>query len=328
MIGTGRWRPVCAGLGLVALLAACGQDEPAGPLQVEGYVEGDYLWLGPAEGGQITELLVTAGDQVTAGQPVARLDPAGAAAARDQVAAELARAAAQLADLRRGRRPEEIAVIDAQIAEAAANLATTRREAERLQALRSGRVVAESTLDQARMAAEMAKARADALAREREVAALPARSDAIAAAEQAVDAARAALAEAEWRLRQRTVTSPEAGRVEEVFYQPGEVVLAGRPLVSVLSPERRKIRFFVAEPELPALHLAQPVRLSCDGCAPDLAGRISFIATEAEFTPPVIFSVERRAKLVFKIEARPEGAAGFLKVGQPVTVHLAEEGAP
>ncbi|HET7446779.1 MAG TPA: HlyD family efflux transporter periplasmic adaptor subunit, partial [Methyloceanibacter sp.] len=131
-----------------------------------------------------------------------------------------------------------------------------------------------------------------------------------------------ALDEAEKNLGKRQVFAQADGTVEEVYFRPGEVVNAGQAVVALLPPRNLKVRFFVAEPVRAKLQLDQSVTLSCDGCPPDLHAKINFIAREAEFTPPVIFSREQRQKLVFLVEARPEGDATALTAGQPVTVTL------
>ena len=144
----------------------------------------------------------------------------------------------------------------------------------------------------------------------------------IAAAAANAEAARHALTEAEKNLGKRKVFAPANGTVEEVYFRPGEVVNSGQAVVALLPPRNLKVRFFVAEPERARLQVDQSIAISCDGCPPDLHAKISFIAREAEFTPPVIFSREQRQKLVYLIEARPEGDATALTAGQPVTVTL------
>src|SRR3546814_5176492 len=124
------------------------------------------------------------------------------------------------------------------------------------------------------------------------------------------------LAGAEGRLARLTVTGPTDALVRQVLFRPGEMVPAGRAVVELLPPERLRLRFFVPEPERAKLHVGDAVAARCDGCPPDLRGRIVFIAPEVEFTPPVIFSLEERAKLVFLVEARPEGAGEGLAPGQ------------
>jgi len=147
-----------------------------------------------------------------------------------------------------------------------------------------------------------------------------------AGTQKAFDDAQAALREiearlnsAQTRLARRKVFSPGAGTIQQVYYRPGEMVSAARAVVSLLPPGNMKIRFFVPESELPKFSYGQTVRITCDGCADDIKARVSFIAKSAEFTPPVIYSLEERAKLVFLIEARTD-TPEKLRVGQPVSV--------
>jgi HlyD family secretion protein len=140
-------------------------------------------------------------------------------------------------------------------------------------------------------------------------------------AEAALRQAKANLEWAQTRLARRNAHSPSDGTIEQIYYRPGETVPAGRPVVALLPPGNLKIRFFAPQAALPELNYGDVVGISCDGCDKDLTAKISFIARSAEFTPPVIYSVEERAKLVFLIEARPEHPEKF-RVGQPVTVTL------
>lgn len=142
-------------------------------------------------------------------------------------------------------------------------------------------------------------------------------------AEAALRTAEARVNSARTRLTRRRALSPEDGTIQQVYYRPGETVPAGRPVVSLLPPRNVKIRFFVPEPELPRVKAGATVRVQCDGCDGGLTAKISFIARSAEYTPPVIYSLEERAKLVFMIEARPEAPEKF-RVGQPVSVTLTE----
>jgi HlyD family secretion protein len=142
-------------------------------------------------------------------------------------------------------------------------------------------------------------------------------------AEAALRTAQARLNSAQTRLTRRKVFSPVAGPVQQIYYRVGEMVPAGKPVVALLPPGNLKLRFFVNEATLPKVKLGETVDVSCDGCGGDIAARISFIARSSEFTPPVIYSLDERSKLVFMIEARtttPEK----LRVGQPVSVKLRE----
>lgn len=145
--------------------------------------------------------------------------------------------------------------------------------------------------------------------------------------EDAEAALRQAKANLEWsqtRLGRRNAYSPSEATVEQIYYRPGETVPAGRPVVALLPPGNLKFRFFAPQAVLPEISFGQTVGVSCDGCEKGLTAKVSFIARSAEYTPPVIYSLDERAKLVFLIEARPEQPDKF-RVGQPVTVTLPQE---
>jgi HlyD family secretion protein len=133
--------------------------------------------------------------------------------------------------------------------------------------------------------------------------------------------AQARLNSSQTRLARRTVYSPVTGTIQEVYYRPGEMVPSSRPVVSILPPGNIKVRFYVPQTVLHSIDYGDTVKVGCDGCAGDLTARISFIAKQSEFTPPVIYSLEERSKLVFLVEALPE-KPGALRVGQPVDVSL------
>ncbi|MBS0246125.1 MAG: efflux RND transporter periplasmic adaptor subunit [Proteobacteria bacterium] len=138
-------------------------------------------------------------------------------------------------------------------------------------------------------------------------------------AKAALQQAEANLDAAQTRLTRRQQLSPVTGSVEEVYYRPGETVQPGKPVVALLPPANLKIRFFAPEQQLAAVHIGETVGVSCDSCATGLTAKVTFIARSAEYTPPVIYSLEERAKLVYLIEARPDDPSKF-RVGQPVTV--------
>jgi HlyD family secretion protein len=123
------------------------------------------------------------------------------------------------------------------------------------------------------------------------------------------------------RLARRRGFAPVAGTVQQIYFRDGEMVPAQRPVLSIMPPGNMKLRFFVSETELPKLSIGEEVKITCDNCAPDLTARIYFIATSAEYTPPVIYSLDERNKLVYLIQARPS-KPDALRVGQPVSVYL------
>ena len=142
-------------------------------------------------------------------------------------------------------------------------------------------------------------------------------------AEATLRTAQARLASAQTRLARRKASSPVTGSVQQIYYRPGELVPAGRPVVSLLPPGNIKIRFFVPETVLPSVTLGEAVTVHCDGCKTDVTAKVTFISRTSEFTPPVIYSLDERSKLVFLIEARTDTPSD-LRVGQPVDVQLAE----
>ena len=119
------------------------------------------------------------------------------------------------------------------------------------------------------------------------------------------------------------MVAPVAALVENTFFSRGEWVPAGQSVLSLLAPDKIKVRFFVPEEVLGSIKIGQSVSLNCAGCGAPIKGNINFIATQPEFTPPVIYSKESRAKLVFYVEAKPPlDQAVRLHPGQPVSVSL------
>jgi HlyD family secretion protein len=123
------------------------------------------------------------------------------------------------------------------------------------------------------------------------------------------------------RLARRIGFAPVSGTVQQIYFREGEMVPAQRPVLSIMPPGNMKVRFYVPEPDLPKLAIGDEVRVTCDNCAGDLTAKIYFIATSAEYTPPVIYSLDERNKLVFLVQARPS-RPDSLRVGQPISVYL------
>jgi HlyD family secretion protein len=145
-----------------------------------------------------------------------------------------------------------------------------------------------------------------------------------ASLDSAVSALRVAEARvntSQTRLTRRSAFAPVAGSIQQIYFREGEMVPGQRPVLSIMPPGNMKVRFFVPEPDLPKLALGDDVRVTCDNCAGDLTAKIYFIATMAEYTPPVIYSLDERNKLVYLIQARPN-KPDSLRVGQPVSVFL------
>ena len=304
----------------MASLMGCSEKRPP---SYQGYVEGEFVYVAAAEAGRLDRLLVARGDSTVPGATLFGLESENEAAAQRQARHQLDVAEAQLKDLMVGKRPPELAVIREQLAQATAE--EKRAEAQRLrdEAQYQAGGISVAQLDATRATAESNAARVRELERQLEVAALPARDDQIRAQQATVAAARAAREQADWKFNQKTVAATGAALVFDTLYRVGEWVPAGRPVVRILPPENVKVRFFVPEPVVGVLSVGQTILLHCDGCLSEIPATVSYIATEAEFTPPVIYSNETRSKLIYMIEAHPSVAdAPKLHPGLPVEVRL------
>jgi len=305
---------------LLAAWALAGCQPKAAP-GWSGYIEGDYVYVSSQLGGTLSQLAVREGDQATQGMPLFTLESENEQAARLEADARLARANAQLANTAKGKRSDEIAVIDAQISQARAQASLSTSALAREERLVSQGFVSAAHRDELRAAQAQSAARLNELMAQRRVAGLPARSDERAAAAADTDAARQSLRQSAWREAQKSRTAPASGRVTDTFFRVGETVQAGQPVLALLPPGNVKARFFVPESVVGQLQPGAAVQIVCDGCGAPIAAKISFISNQAEYTPPVIYSNAQRAKLVFMAEARPSASDGArLQPGQPVDV--------
>lgn len=318
-----RWRAfLCCPLLLLA--GACSEQPPA---SWSGYAEGDFVYIATPLSGQLKSIAVQAGQSVVKDAVLFALDSEAESAARAEAAARLESARAQAANTDKGRRSDEIAVTQAQLAQAQANAALLQSELTRQSQLVAQGFISKSRLDDASSAASQARSRVAELEAALRVARLPARVDERSATQALATAAQEALRQSAWRETQKQQTAPVTGLVSDVFFRAGEFVAAGQPVVALLPPENMKARFFVPESELIKVAPGQPVLIDCDGCKAPIAAHVIRVAAQAEYTPPVIYSNSQRAKLVFMVEARPDSAqASGLRPGQPLQVRVGPAG--
>lgn len=296
----------------------------SGPETFQGYAEADFVFVGPDEAGRIVDMPVDEGEWIEKGAALFTIDEDLQAADVKAAEASLGQALSDLANIKAStKRPAEVAVLEASRRRAAAALELSRLELDRQRDLQSKQVSSKAALDAAQQAYNQNEASLDEVGRQIEAAQLAGRDDEIASAEKAVDAARAALASAQVRLDRRRMVAPVGGSVETVYFRLGELVPAGRPVVSILPPELIKVRFFVPEPALPRFRIGARVAVTCDGCDSSIEARVSYIASSAEYTPPVIYSLDERSKLVFMMEAKPDDPSK-LRPGQPVTIEIVQ----
>ncbi|HRE43900.1 MAG TPA: efflux RND transporter periplasmic adaptor subunit [Terricaulis sp.] len=251
---------------------------------LQGYGEADYIYVASQEAGVIGDLLVREGDAVEAGQAVFALD-------RDRLSLSAQSAAAQAAAASSAVRSAE------------ADAALARSNFARGQELFERGFYPQARLDSDRASLDAASARLT-----------QARREASAAGAQ-TDLART-------RMGDLSVAAPRAGVIERIYYRPGEVIAAGAPVAALLAPENMKVRFFAPQDRLSEFPVGARVLISCDGCGEPVAARVSYASAEPQFTPPVIYSLDQRDKLVFLIEARLD-APSAIRPGAPVDVRLA-----
>jgi HlyD family secretion protein len=267
----------------LALLAA-GCGRDA-PDVLQGYGEADYIYLSSQDAGVVGELFVREGDAVGAGARVFRLDPVRLRYGVESAAAQRAAAAAA------------VRTAQAQATLAQRNYARSAQLAER-------GFYSRARLDSDRASLDVANAQ-------------------LAQARRQATAAGAETDLAEERLEDLAGTAPASGTIQQIYHRQGEVVAAGQPIAALLTPENMKVRFFAPEALLARLPVGAGVLVSCDGCALPIEARVSFVAQEPQFTPPVIYSLDQREKLVFLVEAR-FAAATPIRPGMPVDVRIVE----
>jgi len=303
------------------LFSSCAQA----PLAV-GYVEGDYVLLAPIEVAQVQTVSVKRGDRVMPGTPVVTLESDDAKIAVAQAEAALAQAQAQLADLQVGKRPEEIAALKAAVDMAKAQAADAKRKYDRASDLFKRGAGTQADYDTAAATLETSDAQVGQAEANLAVGGLPARPETIKAADNQVKQAQSALEQAQWRLSKRSLAAPSPGRVNDVIRNPGDTAGPTAPVISMLPDGAVKLSVYIPESAFSSVKIGTLLSVRCDGCGAGLRARVSYVSPDPEFTPPVIYSLENRQKLVYLVEARPEGDESVLQPGQIVDVDLADLG--
>lgn len=303
------------------LLGACARREPSA---YQGYLEGEFVYVAAPLAGQLERLAVTRGTRVEAGAPLFALEQSAEVSTLRETAERLRSAQARLADLRKGLRPSELAALEARIAQARAAAELSALELQRATRLHETTVLSDDDFDRVRLNHEANTRQVAEAAAQLDTARLGGRADLIAAAEAEAGAAQAALDRAGWSVAQKNRAAPAAALVYDTLFREGEFVAAGQPVVSLLPPANLKVRFFVPEAGFAALKAGQAVKVAITG-RPPLEARISYLSPKPEYTPPVLYNRENRAKLVFMVEAVFDATvAADLHPGQPVDVTVAK----
>lgn len=273
--------------------------------------------------GSLIQLNVTRGEQVTKGSTLFSLEQNYEIAAVKQHFFELERAQKNLANLEKGKRPSELASIKARLLQAKASSQLAYIEYKRRVRLIKEKTISQEELDRAKSDYEQKDQQVREINAELTTARLGARDDEIQAAAANVLKSQAALEQAQWNQDQKTQVAPVSGVVFDTLYRVGEWVGPGNPIVTLLPPQNIEVRFFIPESLLGDLSMGQEVHVHYDGIQDPIQAHIIFISPTAEYNPPVIYSSENRAKLVFMIKAKSSlEDATRLHPGQPVDVRI------
>ncbi|HSJ16285.1 MAG TPA: HlyD family efflux transporter periplasmic adaptor subunit [Longimicrobiales bacterium] len=321
---------IAAGLGVILVLALVGwlllrgggDDEL---VLASGTVEATEADLGFQLGGRIASIAVREGDRVTAGAELARLEVAELESRRAAAEAQLAGARALLAELRRGARPQERAQAQAGASATQQRLEEAERVYARSRVLHEGGAISREALDQAETAYRVAQAQHRQTQQAARLVDEGPRAERITAQAAAVQAAEAALAQVDAQLDNARIRAPFGGVVSVRHREPGETVGPGLPVLTVMDPADRWVRIYVREDEVGRVAIGQDAIITADSYpGREYAGRVSFIAGEAEFTPRNVQTAEERVKLVYAVKVAITGdSALVLKSGVPADVRLA-----
>ena len=312
---------VSAGVLCSVVLIACSEKTAT---SFQGYAEAELLHIAASFAGSLQQLLVARGQKVAASAPLFVLEQANEAAQRQEAEARVAAAMARLANLQTGRRASEVDTVRAQGQQARAVRELSATQLTQQEKLFKQGFISQAKLDEARTLYQRDLARVGEIeAQTRTATVSVGRVDEIATAAREVDVAKAVVAQSDWRIAQKSMTAPVAALVENTYFAQGEWVPAGQPILSLLPPDKIKARFFVPESVLGSIRIGQGVTLTCAGCGAPVKAIITYIASQPEFTPPVIYSKESHAKLVFYVEAKPPPEQAVrLHPGQPLVVVL------
>jgi HlyD family secretion protein len=290
---------------------------------VQGYIEGSYTYLASAIGGTLEKLPVARGDQIKTHNLIFVLDQQPETDQLQQAQKNLAQTRQTLMDLKKGQRQTVLEQIKARRAQTIAAMTLDRKTLIRYKKLYLKGAIDKQSVDTAQANFDRDMKKIKELNANLAEAKLGARTNQIKAQQEAVAAAKADVRQAQWALHQKTGDAPISALVFDTYYRVGEYVPAGQPIVSLLAPQNIELIFFIPEPLLSVISLGQIVQFGCDSCKEKTPAAISFISSEAEYTPPVIYSKAARDKLVYRVEAKiaPDLAVHF-HTGQPVDVYL------
>jgi HlyD family secretion protein len=289
----------------------------------QGYAEGEYVNISSTQSGKLEKLFIKRGETISKDSNLFLLDHANESLALEQATSELSIAKATLDDYKKGARNEEIQVLEAQLSQAKANAENANLQLSQNTHLYTSNAVSKVEFDNSTALSKSTAAKVKELQNTLSVAKLSKRSDQILAQENRISQAKATVDLAQWRVDEKALKSPDNALVFDTLYREGEFVPTGGIIARLLPPENIKIRFFVPQAIAETLKNNQNITIVSRADQKKIPAHITYISTEAEYTPPIIYSNETKDKLVYMIEAYPESKyAPLLHPGQPVEVSL------
>ena len=311
---------ICMAVAWLFFTGGCAKKNPS---LVQGYVEGEFVYVASPFAGHLEKLSVKRGSHVEAGDPLFSLEETPERTEKEEAERRVDQARAELEDAKRGQRPSEIQTIRAQLEQAKAALILAGIELERQRKLIAANVTSRRDFDVAQASYDEDRQRVEELEATLQTARLGSREDQITAAQQNLLAQEAALAHADWNLSQKKQFAPEPALVHDTLYREGDWVPEGNPAVVLLPPGNVKVRAFVAQEVIGRVKLGSSAKILVDGVAAPFEGKVTFISPRVEFTPPVIFSRQMREKFVIMVELSVDRETAIqLHPGQPVDVQL------
>lgn len=289
----------------------------------QGYAEGEYVNVSSSQSGILDKLFVKRGDSVVTNSNLYALESDSEIIALTQAQEALSVATSTLADYNKGARPQELDVIQAQLSQAVANADYAQAQLKRNTMLYESNAVSKEQLDTSTSLAQTTSSRVNELKNALHVAKLSKRVDQIKAQEAHIKELEALIKQAQWKLNEKALKARSDALVFDTLYREGEWVPAGGIVVRLLPPQNIKIRFFVPQEIAEQLSINQKATITARADGKKISAHITYISTQSEYTPPIIYSNETKDQLTYMIEAYPNALdAHYLHPGQPVEVSL------
>jgi HlyD family secretion protein len=302
-------------------VCACGRSAHSGSVVASGHIEAIDVRVATKVRGRLLQRPVDEGDAVKAGQVVGVLDTIDAELALREAVAQRDQADAALRLAIAGSRREDIASLAAQAESVAADLAGAEKELKRQEALVAEGVTTQKMRDDALARRDALKGQLESAKQALARAKAGSRDQEIDAARATRDATEARIAQLRQQIADATIVSPIDGLVTEKIAEPGELLAAGAPILVITDLAKPWLTVYVAEPDLGKVKLGAPAEVVTDG-GEKRRGKVTFVASTAEFTPKNVQTRDERVKLVYRVKIGLDNADGLFKPGMPAEAHL------